>query len=182
MKNKIATIPESNFIQIHIAKLLARFDIRYNLYETGEEQHDVTFHVFRKDTGKEISGLIHLFVDEDGLNIDGFYPNLKPQNDSHGLSAALAYLLMAFYGANSKNQSITTILLRTEKSAGTKKTGAEDFWLKLQLNLIEQGPVELGSTYYKYTGTFPEKELKQIYELAQASITRIVIEHPLPNL
>lgn len=176
MKNKIAAANEPNFIQTHILKLLSRFDIRYNLYETFDEQHDVTFHVFRKDTGKEITGLIHLFLDEDGLNIDSFSPNLKPQNDSHGLSAALAYLLMAFYGANNKNQPIANVLLRAEK------TVAEDFWLTLKLKLIEQGPVELGSTYYKYAGTFPENELKNIYELAQTSIKRIVIEHPFSSL
>jgi hypothetical protein len=151
------------------------------MYETSDDQHDVTFHVvpfhvIKKDTGTEISGLIHFFLDEDGLNIDSFNPKLNLQADSKGLSAALVYLLMAFYRTNCQ-KPITNVLLRAEKPI------AEKFWIKLKgLNLVEIGQAELNSIYFDYRGKFPEQELKDIYELAQSSIKRIVIERPFSSL
>ncbi|MEI7942426.1 MAG: hypothetical protein WCH76_04555 [Candidatus Riflemargulisbacteria bacterium] len=173
MKEKIISNSESRFILLHILKLLTNYDISYNLHETLDEQYEVTFNVARKEDGREISGLIFCFVDNHDLNIESFFPNLNLQKDSKGLSAALAYLLMAFYGACFNKNPLQKIVLRADKSV------AEIFWLKLKgLNLVKKGQSPLNKDYYDYEGTFPEAMIKNIYQLALTSIKRAPSMHP----
>jgi hypothetical protein len=167
MKNKIAAICDSNFMLINILKLLDRYEIRYHQHENPEEQH-LSFHVIDKNTGKEISKVICFILNKNELTIHSFFPNLYLEKDSKGLSAALAYLLLAYYDSNCKQQPITKVLLSAEKPV------AENFWLKLRgLNLVAVGPSESNPIYDKYIGEFPETELNNINFLATESILRL---------
>lgn len=165
MKNKIAAICDSNFMLINILKLLDRYEIRYHQHENPEEKQHLSFHVIDKDNGKQISKIICFILNKNELTIHSFFPNLYLEKDSKGLSAALTYLLLAFYGANCKEQPITKVLFQAEKAV------AENFWLKLRgLDLVKTGPSESNPLYDDYVGSFPVKELEKLHFLAQESI------------
>ncbi len=173
MKEKILAFNDESFIFINVLKLLAKYDIHYNIYPSLDGQEEIAFHVINKDTGEKISDLIFLFVEQNVLHIESFYPNLHLQKDSKGLSAALAYLLMALYGALRTKSPIKKIHIRAER------TVANTFWKKLKgFNLVETGKSILNPDYYEYAGVFPESELKPLYRLALLSIKKSAVVYP----
>lgn len=172
MNYKIAAINESRFIILHALKLLSNYEITFNTYKTLNGKQEVTFNVIDKITGGKINQLIFFFIEKNSLHIESFYPNLNKQKDSNGLSAALVYLLMAFYDAHHQKNPFKKITLRAERPVANK------FWHKLNLNLVEKRPSPISRGYYDFEGDFPSESLKQLHRLALTNIKRSKIDYP----
>lgn len=173
MRQKIIATNNHNFIILNVLKLITHYTISYNIHKSFNDRTELTFNVTKKSNGAEINDLIFFFITDNTLYIESFFPNLNLQKDSKGLSAALAYLLMAFYGAHLKNKPIQKIMLRAKKHV------AKNFWMKFKdLKLIERGRSPLDKDYYEYTGIFPESTIKELYRIAVTNIKKSPTQHP----